>query len=167
MSTKAYGTDYLFLFTYGNDLLWDMVFILIFSIICLFIQIDINRYCWKRSPVFIYLSKSLVVTHCFRFNNNYLFVYLLKFMSSKAGGTDHLFLFICLWIKKLEITFCITWHRGQTIERRGSTHCQMQWPKRKWCIFLTLMLLKSKYSTFNVFLLYPQIQDYLKLITSL
>ena len=36
MSTKAGGSDHLFLFTYGNHLLWDMVFVLIF-IIYLFI----------------------------------------------------------------------------------------------------------------------------------
>ena len=36
MWTKAGGTDHLFLFTYANDLLWDMVFVLIF-IIYLFI----------------------------------------------------------------------------------------------------------------------------------
>ena len=36
MSTKAGGTDHLFLFTYANDLLWDKVFILI-SMIYLFI----------------------------------------------------------------------------------------------------------------------------------
>ena len=36
MSTKAGGSDHLFLFTYGNQLLWDMVFVLIF-IIYLFI----------------------------------------------------------------------------------------------------------------------------------
>ena len=93
MWTKVSAADHLFLLTYGNDLLWDMVFVLIFSIICLFIQININRYCWKRSPVVIYLSKWLVVTNCFHFNNHYVFVYLLKFMSAKAGGTDHLLLF--------------------------------------------------------------------------
>ena len=32
MSTEAGGTDHLFLFTYANHLLWDMVFVLIFSI---------------------------------------------------------------------------------------------------------------------------------------
>ena len=45
--------------------------------ICLFIQININRNSWNRPPVFIYLCKSLVVTHTFRFNiqSIYLFTY--------------------------------------------------------------------------------------------
>ena len=41
---------------------------------------------------FIYLRQSLVVRHGFRFNIQYVFIYLFKTMSSKAGGTD-LFLF--------------------------------------------------------------------------
>ena len=40
MSTKAGGTDHLFLFTHANHLLWEMVFVLIF-IVYLFIY-------WKR-----------------------------------------------------------------------------------------------------------------------
>ena len=48
MSTKAGGSDHLFLFTYGNHLLLD---------------------------------------HGFRFNIHYLFIYLFKAMSTKAGGS--------------------------------------------------------------------------------
>ena len=47
----------------------------------------------KSPPVFIYLCKSLVVTHGFHFNIHYLFVYLFKVMSTKTGGSNHLFLF--------------------------------------------------------------------------
>ena len=61
--------------------------------IFLFIQIKMNRNTWNRPPVFIYLSKSLVVRHGFLFNIHYLFVQLLKVMSTKARGTDHLILF--------------------------------------------------------------------------
>ena len=46
MSTKAGGSDHLFLFTYANHFLLDMVFVLIFSIylfIYLFIQSDVNK----------------------------------------------------------------------------------------------------------------------------
>ena len=39
----------------------------------------------------------------------YLFIYLFKVMSTKAGGTDHLFLFIFLWIR--EIPFVIFYGR--------------------------------------------------------
>ena len=46
----------------------------------------------KSPPVFIYLCKSLIVTHGFRFNIQYLFVYLFKAMSTKAGGIDDLYL---------------------------------------------------------------------------
>ena len=48
----------------------------------------------RKSPcVFIYLWNSLLITCGFRFNIQYLFVYLFKAMSTKAGGSDHLFLF--------------------------------------------------------------------------
>ena len=91
MSTKPGGSDHLFLFTYANDLLWDKVFVLIFMIY-LFIY-------WKRcqqkqveATTFIYLCKSLVVRIAFPSNIQYLFVYLLKSMSTKAGGSDDLYL---------------------------------------------------------------------------
>ena len=61
--------------------------------ICLFIQSDVNNSRWKQPPVFIYLCKWFVVKNGFRFNIYYLFFYLFKAMSTKAGGTDHLFLF--------------------------------------------------------------------------
>ena len=79
MSTKAGGTDHLFLFTYGNDLLWDMVFVLIFTIY-LFIY---SKRCQQKqveTTTFIYLWKWLVVSHGFRFNIECLFVYLSKAM---------------------------------------------------------------------------------------
>ena len=65
MSTKADGTDHLFLFTYGKHFSFDMVFVLILTIylfIYLFIQSDVNKNRWNRPPVFIYLCKSLIVT---------------------------------------------------------------------------------------------------------
>ena len=102
MSTKAGGSDHLFLFTYGNHLLLIMVFVLIFIIYYLFIQSDVNKSRWKRPPVFIYLWKSLVVRHGFRLNIQYLFIYLFKAISTKAGGTDHLYLLT-------PITCCETW----------------------------------------------------------
>ena len=51
---------------------------------------------------FIYLWKSLVVRHGFRLNIHYLFIYLFKAMSTKTGGTEHLYLI-------MEITSCDTW----------------------------------------------------------
>ena len=79
-----------------------MVFVLIFIIYYLFIQSDVNKSRWKRPPVFIYLWKSLVVRYGFRLNIQYLFIYLFKAISTKAGGTDHLYLLT-------PITFCETW----------------------------------------------------------
>ena len=61
--------------------------------IYLFIQRDVNKSRWKGPPVFIYLWKSLVVRQGFHLNIQYLFMYLFKAMSTKAGGRDHLFLF--------------------------------------------------------------------------
>ena len=74
------GSDHLYLFTYANCLFLHMVFVLIF-IIYLFIY---SKRCQQKQrkspPVFIYLCKSLVVAHDFRFNIHYLFVYLFKLM---------------------------------------------------------------------------------------
>ena len=92
MSTKAGGSDDLFLFTYVNHLLWDMVFVWIFSIY-LFIY---SKRCQQKQvelTTFIYLRQSLVVRHGFRLKIQYLFIYLFKTISTKAGGSDHLFLF--------------------------------------------------------------------------
>ena len=55
-----------------------------------------------EQTTFIYLWKSLVVRHGFRLNIQYLFIYLFKGMSTKAGRTDDLYLLI-------EITSCDTW----------------------------------------------------------
>ena len=77
MSTKPDGSNHLFLFTYGNSLLLHMVFVLIFSIYLLIY----SKRCKQKqveATTFIYLWKSLVVTHGFRFNIQYLFLYLLK-----------------------------------------------------------------------------------------
>ena len=95
ISTEAGGRDHLFLFTYGNHLLWHMVFVLIFSIY-LFIY---SKRCQQKQVelmTFIYLWKSLLVTYGFRFNIQYLFIYLFKAMSTKAGGTNDLY-YMCLW----------------------------------------------------------------------
>ena len=79
--------------------LWKMVvdymwFSFEYSVfICLFIQSNVNNSRWKLPPVFIYLCKWFFVKHGFHFNIYYLFFYLFKAMSTKAGGTDHLFLF--------------------------------------------------------------------------
>ena len=92
MSTKTGGTDHLFLFTYVNSFFLDLVFVVIFSIY-LFIY---SKQCQQKQveqTTFIYLWKSLLVTHGFRFHIHDLFLYLFKAMSTKAGGTDHLFLF--------------------------------------------------------------------------
>ena len=73
---------------------WLHVVFLLILIIYLFIY---SKRCQQkqvnRPPVFIYLCKSLVVKHGFRFNIQYLFVYLFKVMWGKAGRTDHLYLF--------------------------------------------------------------------------
>ena len=105
-STKAGGRDHLFLFTYVNSLVvitcsfrcniqWS---------ICLFIQIDVNKSRWKRWPVFIYLCKLVSSWDMvFVFNIQYLFVYLFQAMSTKAGGSDDLYLLMQI------VTSCQTW----------------------------------------------------------
>ena len=91
MSTKPGGNDHLFLFTYANYLLWEMAFFLIFSVY-LFIYLKQSKQKQVEATTFIYLCKSLVVRHGFRFNIQYLFIYLFKAMSTKAGGSDDLYL---------------------------------------------------------------------------
>ena len=104
----------------------------------LFIQSDVNKSIWNRPPVFIYLLKSLVVTHSFRFNIQYLFVYLFKLTSIETGGTDHLFLFTyanyLLWhmvfILIFTIYFFIYWNSCQQ-KQLGCAHfpevCSFWW----------------------------------------
>ena len=79
MSTTADGSDYLFLFTYGNELFLDILFIVILSIY-LFIY---SKRCEKKQlqeTTFVYLWKWIVLRHAFRFNIHDLFIYLLKAM---------------------------------------------------------------------------------------
>ena len=81
MSTKAGGTDHLFLFTYAN---------------------------W------------LLITCGFRFNINYVFVYLFKAMSTKAGGTTtcfYLFMEIDCWFNVFFISIFIITARKCSLRR--------------------------------------------------
>ena len=93
MSTKAAQVTTCFYLLMEITCWFHVVFVLIF-IIYLFIS---SKRCQQKQPksppVFIYLCKWLLVRHGFRFNIHYLFVYLFKAMSTKASGTDHLFLF--------------------------------------------------------------------------
>ena len=68
MSTKAGGTDHLFLFTYANDLLWDRVFVLIFSIY-LFIY---SKWCQQKqveATTFITACNEVGARLCFYIHN--------------------------------------------------------------------------------------------------
>ena len=93
MSTKAGGTDNLFLFTYVNHLLWDMVFILIFSIY-LFIYSAMSTKTFGMDHLFLFTYGNFLLIYCgFRFNIQYLFIYLFKAMWTKTSRSNHLFLF--------------------------------------------------------------------------
>ena len=70
-----------------------VLFILIFTIYLFTSSKRCQNQQCKWPPLFIYLCKSLIITDGFRFNIHYLFVYLFKAMSTKAGGSNHLFLF--------------------------------------------------------------------------
>ena len=61
----------------------------------------------NRPPVFIYLCKLFLLTHCSGFNIQCLFVYLFKTMSTKAGGNDHLFLFTYANTFILDLVFVV------------------------------------------------------------
>ena len=70
-----------------------VVFVLIFSIFCLFIQSHVNNSSASHHLFLSTYANCFLITCAFCFNIEYLFVYLFKAMSTKAGGTDHLFLF--------------------------------------------------------------------------
>ena len=89
MSTKVGGTDDLYLlmqitscetwFSFEYSL---SIYLFIYSKRCQQKQVE--------QTTFIYLCKSLAVTNGFRFNIQYLFVYLFKLTSIEKRGTDHL-----------------------------------------------------------------------------
>ena len=56
-----------------------------------FIESDVNKSSWKRRPLFTY-GNHLLIWCSFCFNIHYLFIYLLKAMSTKAAGNDDLYL---------------------------------------------------------------------------
>ena len=91
MSTTAAQVTTCFYLLMEIDCWLHVVFVLIF-IIYLFIY---SKRCQQKQvelTTFIYLWKSLVVRHGFHLNIHYLFIYLFKAMSTKAGGSDDLYL---------------------------------------------------------------------------
>ena len=68
-----------------------MAFFLMFSVY-LFIYLKQSKQKQVEATTFIYLCKSLVVRHGFRFNIQYLFIYLFKAMSKKTAGSNDLFI---------------------------------------------------------------------------
>ena len=61
--------------------------------ICLLLQSDVNNSSASHHLFLFTYANLLLITCAFRFNINYLFIYLFKAMSTKTGGSDHLFLF--------------------------------------------------------------------------
>ena len=107
MSTKAGGRDdHLFLFTFVNSFFLDMVFILIFMIY-LFIY---SKRCQQKQVdddhlfLFTYANK-LFLEMVFIFNIQYLFLYLFKAMSTKAGGSDDLYLLMKMICSQTWLSF--------------------------------------------------------------
>ena len=91
MSTKAGGTDDLYLLM---EITCDTWFFFLIFMIYFFIY---SKRCQEKQVelmTFIYLWKSLLVRHGFRLNIHDLFLYLFKVMSTKAGGTDDLYLLL-------------------------------------------------------------------------
>ena len=70
-----------------------VVFFLILTIFCLFIQGDVNNSSASHHLFLFTYGNCLLITCPFCFNIEYLFLYLFKAMSTKAVGSDHLFLF--------------------------------------------------------------------------
>ena len=101
MSTKAaqVTTCFYLLMQIGSYL--NVVFVLIFIIYLLIYSKRCQQSMWNRPPVFIYLCKSLLVTHGFHCNIQYLFVYLFKAMSTK-----HVEPTTCFYLL-MQITCCL------------------------------------------------------------
>ena len=85
----------------------NVLFVLIFIIYLIIYSKRCQKKQRKSPPVFIYLCKSLVLTHGFRNNIHYLFIYLFKVMQTKPGRADHLFLFTYANSFLLDLVFVV------------------------------------------------------------
>ena len=93
MSTKAGGSDHLFLFTYANSFFLDLVFLVIFMIHFFIYSKRRQQKQVAATTCFLFTyANRLLLEMVFVFNIQYLFIYLLKAMSTKAGGSDDLYL---------------------------------------------------------------------------
>ena len=114
-----------------------VVFLLIFSIY-FFIYSKRCQQKQRKSPVsFIYLWKLLFVSHGFRFNIHYLFVYLFKVMSTQTGGTDHLFLFTYANNLLLHMVFVLIFSVYLFIY---SKRCQQKQVEPTTCFYLLMQI---------------------------
>ena len=83
--------------------------------------------------------------HGFRFNIQYLFIYLFKVMSTKAGGTDHLFLFTYGNELFLHMVFILIFSVYLFIY---SKRCQQKQVEPITCFYL-LMQIASSFTKFS------------------
>ena len=94
MSTKAGGTDHLFLFTYANHLLWDMVFVLIFSIY-LFIY---SKRCQQKQVELTTCLYLLMEIYCWFIVVFILIFIIYLFIYSKRCEQKHLEVTTCFYL---------------------------------------------------------------------
>ena len=99
MSTKAGGTDHLFLFTYANIFFLHIVLVLIFSVYLFIYSKRCQQKQVKATTCFYLLMEITCCETWFSFEYS---VSIYLFISTKAGGTDDLYFL-------MEITCCETW----------------------------------------------------------
>ena len=115
----------------------NVLFILIFIIYLFIYSKRCQQKQHKSPPVFIYLCKSLVVTHGFHSNIHYLFVYLFKAISTKASGTNHLFLFTYANSFLLDTVFVLIFIIYLFIY---SKRCQQKQMEATTCFYLLMQM---------------------------
>ena len=91
MSTKAGGSDDLFLFTYANHLLLRHGFRLNIQYLFIYLFKAMSTKAGGTDHLYLLTPITCCENMLFSLNIQYLFIYLFKTMSTKAGGSDHLF----------------------------------------------------------------------------
>ena len=103
-----------------------VVFVLILSIFCLFIQSDVNNSSASHQFCLFTYANSLLITCVFRFNIHDLFVYFFKVMSTTASQVTtcfYLLMQIACWLHVLFVLIFMIYLFT------SSKWCQQQHPK--------------------------------------
>ena len=146
MSTKAGGSDNIFLSTYVKLLLFTCGFPLNIQYLFVYLLKAMSTKAGGSDNIFLSTYVKLLLFTCgFPLNIQYLFVYLLKAMSTKAGGTVHLFLFTYANSFFLHMVLVIIFSVYLFIYLK---RCQYKQVETTTCFYL-LMQIASSYTWFS------------------